>query len=271
MFVPVQTDVDAEQRGRLIVAHVTGLIRKTLEAYPEDDRRGVAVLRDWLRIVTEGVTAGDLAAETAPAADPRETRRAEQRIEYRLWLGGSRSSPASRAAIQALHSTVSAGLHARLDAGGAAALIGQGVAWEWDGLRQRHDDAARALLALLTFVAPDLPVRVNTLSDAWGAASRAATPAPPAPTRAAAPPHRPGRTWTPRSPPHAQRDRASHVCRPSGHPPRLSAGEQREFAAALLRSLTVGLPSASHDHATWDEWSAWLPHVLTLIEHCETL
>lgn len=149
-FATLETDVDAERRGRLIVTYVAGLVRKSFSEYPDHDQRGADVLRDWLRIVTEGVTARALAAQTTGrVADPQEVHRAEQRIEDRLWLGGNRQSSASRAAIHALYTTVTGGMHARLDAGGQAALVGESVTWEWDGLTQRHDHAARALLSVL--------------------------------------------------------------------------------------------------------------------------
>lgn len=272
VFSTLHTQVDGEERGRVIATYVTGLVQRTLHDYPDEDRRGTAVLRDWSRIVTEGVTSGQLAAEgTPPGAPSEEAKKAEQRIEYRLWLGGSRRSTASRAAIHALYTSVTGGLDAHLDIGGHAALVGSSVAWEWDGLRQRGDTGASALLGILAFVAPDVPVRIRTLSD-----GRGPLPGPLRQLLRYPPEARPvladlahrGLLTHHRAPVETVQVAApvQQVIRS-----RLTAAEQKELASALLRSLKVGLPSASHDHATWDEWSAGSPHVLAVIDACQTL
>lgn len=272
VFSTLHTAVHGDERGRVIATYVTGLVERTLHDYPAQDRRGTDVLRDWSRIVTEGVTSGDLAAEgTPPGAPSEERKKAEQRIEYRLWLGGSRRSPASRAAIHALYTTVTSGLDAHLDTAGHPALVGSSVAWEWDGFRQRGDTAASALLSILAFTAPAVPVWIRTLSD-----GRGPLPGPLRQLLGHAPQVRPvladlgrrGLLTHRRVPVETVQVTAAvqQVIRS-----RLAVTEQKEFASALLRSLTVGLPSASHDHATWDEWSAWLPHVLAVIDDCQTL
>lgn len=274
VFATLRTDsaLDAKERGRLIATYAATLVGKTLAEYPHQDQRGTAVLRDWLRIVTDGLTSGQLAAEaTAAGTSADEAALAEQRIEYRLWLGGSRPSPASRAAIHALYTTVTGGLHADLHAGGHVGLLGTSVAWEWDGLRQRGDEPARAFLALLAFVAPDHPVWLRTLAEGWGPL--------PAPLRhlIQQPPQlRPLLTDLAARGLLAHRRTTVEVVQVTAAAQeairsRLSLTEQKEYASSLLRSLTVGLPSASHDPAAWNEWAAWLPHVLTLSDHCQTL
>ncbi|MCF6506865.1 tetratricopeptide repeat protein [Blastococcus sp. MG754426] len=274
VFATLQTDsaLNPEERGRLIATYVATLTGKALAQYPQRDQRGTAVLRDWLRIVSDGLTSGQLAAETMAAGTAAdEAALAEQRIEYRLWLGGSRPSPASRAAIHVLYTTVTAGLHADLHAGGQVGLLGVSAVWEWDGLRQRSDEPARALLALLAFIAPNHPVWIRTLAEAWGP-----LPAPLRPLIQQPPQLRPMLTDLARRGLLTHRHTSVEVVQVTAAAQeairsRLSLTEQKEYASSLLRGLTVGLPSASHDPATWNDWAAWLPHVITLIDHCQTL
>jgi hypothetical protein len=85
-----------------------------------------------------------------------------------MWLGGERSSAATRDAIKVLFDTVRAALTGRLPpAGGAATPDPAGVRYEWTGFAQRGEHAARSLLALTAHLAA-APLPVVLLGDGWG-------------------------------------------------------------------------------------------------------
>jgi tetratricopeptide (TPR) repeat protein len=218
------------------------------------------------------VTAGGIAAEDPGVRSRRQSKeRATKQIESLMWLGGERSSAASREAIKMLFDAMQAAMTARLVSGDVVATPGaDGVRYEWEGFVQRHDNAALALLAVTAHLAA-APLPVTLFADGWGPL--------PAPLRQLA-----------RRPPDlrpvvlslAERGLLHHeygstelirvehdvqaVVRSL-----MSRRERIDAASAALRSLQVALPEATHDHNTWETWEVALPHVLTVIEHCQAL
>ncbi len=250
---------------------------RTADEYPATDRPtdrpGRDALLAWSRVVSDGVTVRDLAAEpTAARATDRSRTAAELRLKAALWLGGNNPSSRTGAAIRSLHEAVVGAVHARLDEAGLATLLAAGVEYEWDALARRGNTAAQALLSVLAFAEPTVPFPVRLLADGWGPLPDALRPL----AEAGPPAVRPLLTdlsergllrYVPRPEEVVQVEREVQDAVRS----HLTAEERKEAASALLRTLRVALPSAAHDHATWGPWASGLPHLLAAAGGCELL